>query len=163
MVRVRRYQEGDGPAIRDLHERALADTGTDPADVPDIDDLEDVPGTYLDTGGEFLVAEVDGEIVGMGGLRVDVDDHGVAEAGERPGELFRMRVDPDRQRKGVGSAVLDGLEAAARRRGVDRLLAETAERQAAATRFYPANGFAEVRRRSYGEYDLVLFSKALGE
>ena len=32
------------------------------------DDLRDIRGTYLDSGGDFLVGLADGELVGMGGL-----------------------------------------------------------------------------------------------
>jgi hypothetical protein len=37
-----------------------------PANFPDLADIE---GTFLATGGEFLVAELDGHLVGMGGYR----------------------------------------------------------------------------------------------
>jgi len=153
MVRIRRYEPGDGPAVRSLHRLALEVTGTDPADVPDTDDLRDVEGAYLDSGGEFLVAECEDGIVGMGGLKVD---DATAE-----GELFRMRVHPDHQRSGIGTALLDRLEAAAREHGVELLHAETATRQTAATQFYPAHGYEETARRTLGEYHLVAFAKDL--
>lgn len=151
MVTVRRYEDGDGPAVRRLNQHALREEGTDPEDIPGTEDLETVRESYLETGGEFLVAEADGSIVGMGGLRVDGSI----------GELFRMRVHPDYQHQGLGTRLLDGLEQAARERGVDELRAETARRQTAAISFYPACGYEHHRSRAYGEYDLVEYKKDL--
>lgn len=153
MVTVRRYGSGDGPAVRRLHELAVREEGTDPDDIPGTDDLQHVRESYLDTGGEFLVAEAEGSIVGMGGLRIDGSS----------GELFRMRVHPDYQQQGIGTRLLDGLEAAARERGVESLRAETARRQSTAIEFYPARGYETHRTRSFGEYDLVEFKKDLRE
>jgi GNAT superfamily N-acetyltransferase len=150
-VTIRQYRPGDHDAVLSLHERALAETGTDPDDVPGTADLDAIPETYLAAGGEFLVAEREGAIVGMGGLKVDGDS----------GELFRMRVDPAIQRSAIGSRLLAALEAAARERGVKRLRAETARRQTAATQFYPANGYRERGRSTYGDYELIRFEKRL--
>ncbi|QSG14245.1 GNAT family N-acetyltransferase [Halapricum desulfuricans] len=148
---IRRFEPGDTDAVLALNERAMAAEGTDPEDVPGIDDLRRIESEYLDSGGEFLVADLGGDIVGMGGLTID---------GETA-EVFRMRVDPDYQRSGLGSALLDRLERAARERGATRLLAETARRQQAATEFYPAHGFEEQGRRSFGEYELIQFERLL--
>lgn len=148
---IRRFRPGDTEAILALNERTMAAARTDPEDVPGIDDLHRIEAEYIDPGGEFLVAEIDGEIVAMGGLTVD---------GETA-ELFRMRVDPAYQHRGIGSALLDRLEQAARERGATRLLAETARRQQAATEFYPSHGFEEQGRRSFGEYELISFEKLL--
>ena len=148
---IRRFESDDADAVLALNERAMAAEGTDPEDVPDIDDLRRIEAEYLDSGGEFLVAHVDSEIVGMGGLTVD---------GERA-ELFRMRVDPAYQRSGIGAKLLARLEDAARERGATRLLAETAARQRGATAFYPAHGFEERGRRAFGDYELVQFEKRL--
>lgn len=151
MTTIRRYRPTDAPAVRTLHERVVRAAGTDPGDIPGAADVADIEGAYLETGGEFLVAERDGRLVGMGGLAVDGDE----------GELFRMRVATDCQREGVGSRLLDALEAAARERGAARLYAETARRQSAALAFYPANGYEQVDARTDGEYDLVTYRKDL--
>ena len=148
---IRRFEPDDSDAVLALNERAMAAEGTDPEDVPGIDDLRRIESEYLDSEGEFLVADCDGEIVGMGGLTID---------GETA-EVFRMRVDPAYQHRGIGSALLDRLEQAARDRGGTRLLAETARRQRAATEFYPSHGFEEQDRRSFGEYELIQFEKLL--
>ncbi len=153
MTTVRRYRPSDAPVVQSLHERVIRAAGTDPDDLPNTDDITDIEGEYLDAGGEFLVAERDGRVVGMGGLRVDGAE----------GELHRMRVARDCQRDGVGSALLDALEDAARDRGVTHLYAQTARRQAAAVGFYPANGYEQVDTETHGEYDLVVYRKSLRE
>ncbi|MFC7132912.1 MULTISPECIES: GNAT family N-acetyltransferase [Salinibaculum] len=150
-MNVRRYRPGDGEAVRRLHERVLRDAGTDPADIPHPEDIEDVRASYIEAGGEFLVVEDDGEIVAIGGLRVDGTE----------GELFRMRVAIDRQGEGIGSRLLDALETAARERGVETLHAETAQRQEKAVEFYPANGYEQVGTSPRGEYTLIAYEKDL--
>lgn len=151
MTTIRRYRPGDAGAVQRLNEQVLAETGTDPADVPNIDDLADIERTYLQTGGEFLVAERAGRLVGMGGLKVDGDE----------GELFRMRVSSSVQQEGIGSRLLTALEDAARDRGVERLVAETASRQTGAVAFYPSNGYEQVAERTFGEYDLLTYVNEL--
>jgi ribosomal protein S18 acetylase RimI-like enzyme len=153
---LRRAEPADGPELRRLYRAAMRAEGTDPADVPDTDDLADVGAAYVDPGGEFLVVESEGHIVAMGGLAVDGEDLADGE-----GELFRIGVDTDHQRRGYGSAILAGLEDAARERGLDRIVLTTARRQAAATEFYPAHGYERVGRERQGEYRLVRFAKSL--
>jgi ribosomal protein S18 acetylase RimI-like enzyme len=153
---VRRARASDGPRLRVLYRETMRAAGTDPDDVPGTDDLADVHSTYVDPGGEFLVVETDGRVVAMGGLTVDGEDLADGE-----GELFRLGVDTDYQRQGLGSEVVSALEQAARDRGLDRIVLTTARRQAAAAEFYPARGYEEVGREREGEYELVHFSKRL--
>lgn len=149
-MEIRRYQPRDADAVRRLNDEVLRDAGTDPADIPRHDDIKDVQSAYIDTGGEFLVSEADGEVIGMGGLRVD----------GREGELFRMRVAIDRQGEGIGSALLDALESAARGRGVEHLSAWTAQRQSAAVAFYPKHGYEQVNTATREpDYTLLHFRK----
>ncbi|WP_123536299.1 GNAT family N-acetyltransferase [Halosimplex salinum] len=155
---LRRFEPGDGPAVRRLHRRALSDAGTDPDDVPHTEDLDDVESSYLDGGGEFLVCEVDEQVVAMGGLAVEGEGipHGA-------GELLRIAVHTDHQRAGYGSAIVDGLEAAARERGLDRVFLWTAQRQRAAVEFYTARGYEGTDHRTEGEYELLRFEKSLDD
>jgi GNAT superfamily N-acetyltransferase len=97
---------------------------------------------HLEDGrGTFLVARDGGQAVGCGAIRLL--DATTAEA-------KRMYVEPDQRGKGVGRAVLAGLEAAARQLGVRRLVLETGIYQEAALVFYRHAGFTQVD--CWGEY-----------
>jgi putative acetyltransferase len=97
---------------------------------------------HLEGGrGTFLVARDDGRAVGCGAIRVL--DPTTAEA-------KRMYVEPGQRGKGVGRAVLAGLEAAAKQLGVRRLVLETGIYQDAALSFYRRAGFTPVG--CWGEY-----------
>ena len=175
-VQFRRFEPGDTDALLALDEWALREAGTDPEDVPGSDDLLSVSESYLDADGDFVLGTVpavevpddadrtppesgDGYIVAMGGyLPTEVgyeDERSVPDAAE----LHRMRVAPTHQRRGYGRALLDELERRATAAGFDLLVATTAMRQESAVRFYRSNGYTEVDRSEYGEYDLVHFEK----
>jgi len=186
---LRRYEPRDRDAIWHLHRTALAEAGTDPTDVPDTDDLRDVQATYLDTGGEFLVCEVErGEPSKRergeqgpkrlarpasdaarestdGQTREVVAMGGLAVADDEippdAGELMRIAVHPDHQRAGYGNAIVAGLEDAARERGLDRVFLWTAQRQRSAVSFYRSRGYEGTDHRTEGEYELLRFEKAL--
>jgi putative acetyltransferase len=97
---------------------------------------------HLEGGhGTFLVARDGDRAVGCGAIRLL--DPTTAEA-------KRMYVEPDQRGKGVGRAVLAGLEAAAIQLGVRRLVLETGIYQDAALSFYRRAGFTQVD--CWGEY-----------
>jgi putative acetyltransferase len=97
---------------------------------------------HLEVGrGTFLVARDGERAVGCGAIRLL--DPTTAEA-------KRMYVEPDQRGKGVGRAVLAGLEAAAKDLGARRLVLETGIYQDAALSFYRRAGFAQVD--CWGEY-----------
>ena len=73
------------------------------------EDLLDIEGAYLARGDEFFVAVEDGRVIGCCGYNKTCE----AEA-----KLHRLYVRPDRQRSGVGSALLDTVLCALLRRGV---------------------------------------------
>lgn len=165
-VTVRRYRYGDGPAVRRLHAAAMRDAGafTEGADDPDLDD---VAASYL-ADGEFLVATVDGEVVGMGAFRPVSEEIAALHGGvdDPAAEIERMRVAPDHQREGIGQGIYDELERRARERGVRELVLDTMPSLTAARRFYEANGFVhegDVDVEWEGEeLTLVLYRKRLG-
>jgi ribosomal protein S18 acetylase RimI-like enzyme len=173
-LRLRRYEAADADAVWRLHERALADAGTDPADVPGTDDLRDVETAYLERGGEFLVGVLsaeaaapgvprvaDGALAAMGGYLPTEAGHADERSVEGAAELHRMRVAPAHQRAGLGRELLDALERRARAAGFELLVATTAARQRAAARFYPAEGYTETGRSAHGDYELIHFEKQL--
>lgn len=181
---LRPYDSRDAEAVWTLHEWALSDAGTDPADVPGTDDLRRVESAYLDTGGAFLVGVVpgdassresergdgtdrrppetfDGRLVAMGGFVPTESGRAEERAVGDAVELHRMRVAPTHQRRGYGREVLHALEDEARDAGVGLVLATTATRQRSAVAFYPSEGYREVGRSAAGEYELVHFEKEL--
>ena len=89
--------------------------------------------------GVFLVAEVDGEVVGFADL---------SRVGGEPGvvELAAIYVLPDAQGAGLGTRLLlAGLE---RFSGAKRIRADVERENLAARRFYEARGFVETSRRT---------------
>lgn len=85
----------------------------------------------------YLVAEVEGDVVGHAVVSVVVD---VAE-------LQRIAVSSAHRRTGVASALLAACVDAAVAGRADRLLLEVREDNAPALSFYAARGFTEVDRR----------------
>jgi len=82
--------------------------------------------------GIFLVARIGEEALGCGALR---------RWNEREAELKRMYVAKEARGRGVGRALLEGLEAEARRLGVTRMVLETGIRQTAAEKLYRRAGY----------------------
>jgi putative acetyltransferase len=91
--------------------------------------------------GAFLVAREGGRAVGCGAIRL---------LDPTTAEVKRMYVEPGQRRRGAGWAVLASLEAAARERGVKRLVLETGIHQEAAIALYLRAGFTQVD--CWGEY-----------
>ena len=79
-----------------------------------------------------FVARLGDGAVGMGALRLHPD---------AIGEVKRMFVRPERQGRGIGSAILAAIIDEARRHGVQRLVLETGDRHPAAWRVYEKLGF----------------------
>ncbi len=97
---------------------------------------------HVDHGsGTFLVARDGGRAVGCGAVRLL--DSATAEA-------KRMYVEPGHRGRGVGTALLAGLEAAAKELGASRLVLETGIHQVAAIALYRRAGF--VRIDCWGSY-----------
>jgi amino-acid N-acetyltransferase len=92
--------------------------------------LAKAPVTLYEDVQEFLVAEVDGVIIGCGALHVMWEDLG---------EIRTLAVDPEHARHGVGGRILDGLIGRARDLGLARLFCLTFE-----VGFFRSRGFDEI-------------------
>ena len=102
--------------------------------------------------GAFLVATVDGEVVGCGAVR-SLDD---ADA-----EIKRMYVMPSFRGRGIGRALLGALEGEARSLGATRLVLETGERMPEAVAFYERAGFTVIP--PFDEYVGARLSLCMGK
>jgi amino-acid N-acetyltransferase len=86
--------------------------------------------TYYESVQQFQVAEVDGEVVGVGALHVMWEDLA---------EIRTLAVSPAAKGHGVGSQLLEALIADARELGVSRLFCLTFE-----VDFFTRHGFAPI-------------------
>jgi len=102
---------------------------------------EPEPGVFAAPDGQFVVAFDEGRAVACGGL---------ARYDEREGEIRRIYVDPQARGRGLGRAVLDALEDAARALGYEALRLETGDRQPEALGLYASAGFEP--SPAYGPY-----------
>ena len=135
--RIRRYDAGDAGRVWRVHEAAFEAAPIEFVENPACtENLRDVPGTYLDGSGEFLVGET-GTIVAIGGF---------SRADGTTVEINRMRVHPQYQRRGYGRALLGELEDRARSRGFEIAVLGTHVDLDAARQFYEVNGYHETHR-----------------
>ncbi|GLZ07609.1 GNAT family N-acetyltransferase [Actinomadura sp. NBRC 104412] len=169
---LRRYRADDHATVLELHREGLAQVGLRPGDGVYYDhDFFRMEDIYLRNDGEFIVGELDGRIVAMGGLRrADLVPAGRDRAlgGYVLGgpaldavEMVRLRVHPDVQRRGYGSAVVRALEQRAAEFGYRVLRADTTELQQSALRLYRRFGWTEVRREQIGGIVNVYLEKPL--
>jgi amino-acid N-acetyltransferase len=107
-----------------------------PADLPRVERLleaSDLPlAGVREALGDFVVADADGELVGVAGLEVCCDD----------ALLRSVAVHPDWRSKGVGRALVTRAISDAEARGIQALylLTTTAER------YFPSFGFQKITR-----------------
>ena len=82
-LQLRRYEPRDADPVWTLHEWALRDAGTDPEDVPGVEDLRRVEATYLDAGGDFLVGVLPDAAFAIEGNREKAGGQGKKEGKQR--------------------------------------------------------------------------------
>jgi len=171
-LHMRRYRAADHAVVLDLHREGLAQVGLRPGDGVYYDhDFFRMEDIYLCNDGEFIVGELDGRIVAMGGLRrADLVPGGSARAfgGYVPGapkldavEMVRLRVSPSVQRRGYGTAVVRALEERAADFGYRVLRADTTELQGPALALYRNFGWSETKREVIGGIVNIYLEKRL--
>ena len=102
---------------------------------------EVTPAKVAAPEGAFLVAYLGGEPVACGGVK---------RWDERTAEVKRMYTAPAGRRRGIGRALLRGLEDAARGLGYEAIRLETGEEQPEAVRLYESEGYLPIT--PYGRY-----------
>lgn len=120
-VKVRPARTGDVPAVKAIVD-TYAGSGRRLLAKELVTLYEDVQ--------DFVVAELDGVVVGCGALHVLWADLG---------EVRTLAVHPDHRGRGVGADLLSELVAQARRLGLGRLFALTFH-----TEFFARHGFVEI-------------------
>lgn len=147
---VRNYRPEDKEAVILLDKLVLAEVQT--TGLPSyFDDLEDIENNYL-RNGSFVVAEVDGEIVGMGAITYP--KLGIAR-------INRMRVHPDMQRKGIARSILNWLEYRAKENGVEKIVLHTLKNQEKAQALYESNGYSNIGESSPNGFLIVMYEKEI--
>lgn len=127
---VRNYQPSDQQKIEQIQLESQADLkASTPAGY--FDDLSQIAQSFRD--GAFLVAIVDEEVAGYGGLLPT-------------GEIVRMRVARKYRRRGIASALLTQLVAHARQLHFNAVHLHTLEEQESAQNLYRRFGFRESGR-----------------
>lgn len=101
----------------------------DPSANPDTDDLW---ASYVEPGGEIVVAVAGGRIVGTGTL---------IEPEPRLGQLVRVSTHPDHRRRGVARRIVAELIGRARARGHERLIVQADTPWRSAVALYASCGF----------------------
>ena len=149
-LRIRRYEPKDKRAVRRLHDDALNEVGAHLGSGDWDDDLDEVESVYLDSGGEFLVGVLDGEVVAMGALM---------RISQEKAELKRMRIRPGLQGRGYGQTMLDALHLRAAELGYFTLRLDTTVQQRAAQRLYLKNGYHETGRGVIGPFDCIFYER----
>ncbi|RKD95969.1 GNAT family N-acetyltransferase [Halopiger aswanensis] len=144
-VRVREAADGDATAMADIHAAAIRERGSDTYDDEQLEAwLANVhPERYpIDDGGFCaLVAETDwDDLVGFGLLDLEPSAYG-----SDTGRIKSIYVRPDAARTGVGTALIDRLEAAAREAGLEQLALTASEN---AIEFYERQGYEGVDTRT---------------
>jgi ribosomal protein S18 acetylase RimI-like enzyme len=107
---------------------------------------------YRPPGGEFIVAQISGEVVGCGALRLFAP--GV-------GEIKRMWVAPQVRGRGVARKLLGALERAAAERHLHTVRLDTHASLAEALQLYRTSGYREIPRFNDNPYAHHWFEKML--
>jgi len=164
-ITVRRFRAGDGERVREVSESAMAETPEYVPDIPD-EDLWAIDRHYLDGEGEFVVGVVDGTIVATGAYTTpDEWKEAYCDIDSETTELTRMRVAPEWQAQGFGSAIYRELERRARSDGYRRFVLDTGTGNEVARGFYERLGFtcrqAVTIDFGDGTFGLVLYEKSI--
>jgi ribosomal protein S18 acetylase RimI-like enzyme len=152
MLILQSYRDQDHDAVWELHNIALNQAGAHAGNGPWDDDLHCIQKVYFDAGGYFVAGLLENVIVAMGALK---------RSDQVRGEIKRMRVHLDFQRRGFGQQILDHLENRARNLGISQLHLDTTSGQTPAIAFYRKNGYMESHNEIGHRFTLIFFEKFL--
>jgi ribosomal protein S18 acetylase RimI-like enzyme len=148
-VSIRKAVASDEPRIRacaeDAYRRYVAAIGRKPA--PMVADF----AAQIEAGAIRVALDSQGAIQGFVVFHAHAD-HVLLE---------NVAVFPAHAGRGIGKALIEACEQAARRQGLRSVRLYTNAKMAANLRIYPKLGFVEVGRRREDGFDRVYFEKAL--
>jgi GNAT superfamily N-acetyltransferase len=128
---VTRFDEPDVQALTDAQQEEMRGLYSGEADIGPTRDA----WMFEPPDGAFLAARIEGVAVGCGGIcRFD----------DTRAELKRMYVAPGSRGLGLGRALLEALEAEARRLGYVAVVLETGDRQSEALGLYASAGYERI-------------------
>ena len=114
--------------------------------------LDEADAAFNEPSGRFVVALLDGDVVGCGALLwLDQDT----------AEIKRMWVDPQRRGIGLGRRLLAHLEGEASRAGRSRVVLDTNAALTEAIAMYRAAGYVAIERYNDNPYAHHWFAKQL--
>jgi putative acetyltransferase len=135
---LREAVAADAPAIRAVVFAVLDEYGLAPSPSSTDADLDDIIASYAGRGGLFrVITSANGAVVGCGGL-YPID--------RTEAEIRKMYLLKDARGHGLGRTLLNDLIAAARERGFERVVAETASVLREAIGLYKSSGFVPYKR-----------------
>ena len=135
-IHIRPFESANQEETRDLVLSGLGEhfDSIDPTINPDLDDIA---ANYTAAGHEFVVAELDGLIVGAGGLLI---------LSPVTGRIVRVSVNKKRRGCGIGQAIVYHLIQLALSRELQQIHVETNLDWYGAIAFYRRCGFVEYAR-----------------
>lgn len=145
-ISIRPFERKDQDAARNLIQDGLAEhwDEVDPTLNPDLNDI----GASYECA-TFLVAWLDGRIVGTGAL---------VPRSDRVAEVVRMSVAAEYRKQGIGRKILERLSQKAEESGIQRIVLETTSSWADAIAFYRRFGFSVTRHHDGPFGDEVHFA-----
>ncbi len=135
-VTIRPYTAADKQAYIALNLDWIEESFT--VESSDRDQLEALETTILGTGGQIIVAELDGDIVGTGAI---LPPHHDPQDGRKWLEIVKMAAQKNLRGQGIGHAVLEALIVEGRAMAADAIWLETNNDLKAAIRLYERCGF----------------------
>jgi ribosomal protein S18 acetylase RimI-like enzyme len=144
----RRYRDDDHAAVWSVFAATTAQLGF--SNGPWDEDMLSIKHAYLEAGGDFIVGELDGEIVAHAALLREVEGRA---------KVRRVAVHPDVQRRGIGQSLMAEVEIHARQLGIVVLHLDAS--QVAAQALYRGCGYKETGHLVLGGVNCILYEKYL--
>lgn len=135
---LRPATRADWQPVADLITSVRRELGLGESILPADCDLKNIEKSYQEPGGNFLILEAGGEVLGCGGL---------FPRSTGTAELRRFCLHPSLRGKGIGRRFLSAFVLGAAERGFFRLEVETNPHLAAANHLFHSAGFRRASRR----------------